>query len=80
MTKSIHQEVTIKASAKKVFDALTDAKQFSAFSGGAPAEIDALEGGSFSCFGGHIKVRNIELMPGKRVLQAWRSVNWGEGV
>ena len=32
VTKSIHQEVTIKASAKKVFDALTDAKQFSAFS------------------------------------------------
>jgi uncharacterized protein YndB with AHSA1/START domain len=28
VTKSIHQEVTIKASAKKVFDALTDAKQF----------------------------------------------------
>ena len=46
MTKPIHQEVTIKASAKKVFDALTDAKQFSAFSGGARAEIDATAGGS----------------------------------
>ncbi len=80
MTKSIHQEVTIKASAKKVFDALTDAKQFSAFSGGAPAEIDAQEGGSFSCFGGHIKGRNIELVPGKRVVQAWRSIKWAEGV
>ena len=80
MTKSIHQEVTIKANAKKVFDALTDAKQFSAFSGGAPAEIDAQEGGSFSCFGGHIKGRNIELVPGKRVVQAWRSVKWIEGV
>jgi uncharacterized protein YndB with AHSA1/START domain len=80
VTKSIHQEVTIKASAKKVFDALTDAKQFSAFSGGAPAEIDAQGGGSFSCFGGHIEGRNIELLAGKRVVQAWRSVKWGEGV
>ena len=80
MTKSIHQEVTIKASAKKVFDALTDAKQFSAFSGGAPAEIDATAGGSFSCFGGHIIGRNIELVPGKRVVQAWRPVKWVEGV
>ncbi len=80
MTKSIHQEVTIKASAKKVFDALTDAKQFSAFSGGAPAEINAQEGGSFSCFGGHIKGRNIEFVPGKRVVQAWLFVKWGEGV
>ena len=39
MTKSIHQEVMIKASARKVFDALTDVTQFSAFSGGAPAEV-----------------------------------------
>jgi uncharacterized protein YndB with AHSA1/START domain len=80
VTKPIHQEVTIKASAKKVFDALTDAKQFSAFSGGAPAEIDAKAGGSFSCFGGHIIGRNIELVPGKRVVQAWRSVKWGDGI
>jgi uncharacterized protein YndB with AHSA1/START domain len=80
VTKSITQEVTIKARAKKVYDALTDAKQFSAFSGGAPAEIDAQEGGSFSCFGGHIKGRNIELVPGKRVVQAWRSVKWADGV
>jgi activator of HSP90 ATPase len=49
-------------------------------SGGAPAEIDAQEGGSFYCFGGHIKGRNIELVPGKRVVQAWRSVKWREGV
>ena len=80
MTKTIHQEVTIKASAKKVFDALTDAKQFSAFTGGAPAEIDAQAGGSFSCFGGQICGRNVELVPGKRVVQAWRAGNWGEGV
>jgi len=80
VTKPIHQEVTIKASAKKVYDALTDAKQFSAFSGGAPAQIDTKAGGSFSCFAGHIIGRNIELVPGKRVVQAWRSVKWGEGV
>jgi uncharacterized protein YndB with AHSA1/START domain len=80
MTKPIHQEVTIRSSAKKIFDALTDAKQFSALSGGAPAEIGATAGGSFSCFGGHIVGRNIELVPGKRVVQAWRSVKWTEGV
>jgi len=80
VTKPIHQEVTIKTSAKKVYDALTDAKQFSAFSGGAPAQIDTKAGGSFSCFGGHIIGRNIELVPGKRVVQAWRSVKWSDGI
>jgi len=80
MTRPIHQEATIRTSAKKIFDALTDAKQFSSFSGGAPAEIDATAGGSFSCFGGHIIGRNIELVPGKRVVQAWRSVTRDDGV
>ena len=80
MTKPIHQEVTIPASAKKVYDALTNAKTFSALSGGAPAEIDATAGGSFSLFGGQIGGRNIELVPGKRVVQAWRAGNWAEGV
>src|ERR1700687_4740079 len=65
MTHSIHQEVTIKASAKKVYDALTDAKQFSAFSGGAPAQIDATAGGSFSCFGGHIIGPKLRVGGGK---------------
>ena len=80
MSKSIHQEVTIAASAKKVYEALTDAQKFSAFTGGAPAEIDAEAGGRFSCFGGQISGRNIELVPDKRVVQAWRAGNWGEGV
>ncbi len=80
MSNQIHQEVIINASASKVFDALTDAKQFSAFTGGAPAEIDSSAGGRFSCFGGQITGRNIELVPGKRVVQAWRVGNWPEGV
>lgn len=80
MSESIHQEVTIRAGAKEVFAALTDAKRFSALSGGTAAEIDARAGGSFSCFGGQIVGRNIELVPGRRVVQAWRAGNWAEGV
>ena len=80
MTKPIHQDVTISASARQVYKALTDAKTFSAVSGGAPTEIEASPGGGFSLFGGQISGRNIELVPGKRVVQAWRAGNWAEGV
>lgn len=80
MTKAIHQEVTIPASAKKVYEALTDAKRFSALSGGVPTDIDAKAGGAFSLFGGQIAGRNIDLVPGKRVVQAWRAGNWEEGL
>ena len=80
MSNSIRQAVIIKASPQRVYDALLDAKQFSAFTGGAPAEIDSNAGGAFSCFGGMITGRNVELVPNQRIVQAWRGGNWPEGV
>ena len=80
MSGSIHQEVVFNASAKRVYNALLDAKEFSEFTGGAPAEINREAGGAFSCFGGVITGRNIELLPDRRIVQAWRAGNWPEGV
>ena len=80
MSQSIHHEVLIKASAERIYVALTDAKQFSAFSGGAPAEISNKDGGTFSMFGGMISGRNVELVPAQRLVQAWRAGNWAEGI
>jgi uncharacterized protein YndB with AHSA1/START domain len=57
MSNSIRQEVIIKASPERIYDALLDAKRFSEFTGGAPAEIDSKPGGAFSCFGGMITGR-----------------------
>jgi len=31
-------------------------------------------------FAGHIVGRNVELVPGQRIVQAWRVVTWPEGV
>jgi len=78
MTGSIHQEVLFDASAAQTYEALTDAARFAAFTG-APAEISGEPGGAFSCFGGMISGRNIELIPGQRVVQAWRAGNWPPG-
>ncbi len=77
---AIHQEVDVKASPERVYGALTEARQFSAFTGGAPAEISLEAGGAFSCFGGKIVGRNLELVPGRRLVQAWRAGSWPEGV
>jgi len=75
----LHQKVDIKASRQKIYDALLDSKQFTAFSG-APAEIHREPGGTFSLFGGLIVGRNIELAPNERIVQAWRPANWEPGV
>jgi activator of HSP90 ATPase len=79
-TATIHQEVSFAASPNRVYEALTQSEQFSKLTGGAPTEISQEAGGTFSCFGGMIAGRNIELVPNQRIVQAWRAGNWEEGV
>jgi len=75
MPEPIHQEVTFAANAQAVYEALTDAKQFSELTQ-APAEIDPAPGGALSLFGGVISGETIEAVPGERLIQAWRVANW----
>lgn len=78
-TKAIHHEVDFAASPLRIYDALLDEKQFKAFSGMA-AQINREAGGLFTIFDGHIAGRNLELVPARRIVQAWRVVPWPEGV
>ena len=89
--EAIHQEVVFKASRKRVYDALTEAKQFDQVvrlsaamqSGMAPAknvtELGREAGDAFSAFGGYITGRIVELVPNERIVQAWRSASWDPG-
>jgi uncharacterized protein YndB with AHSA1/START domain len=90
--EAIHQEVGFTASPMRVYEALTDAKQFDQVVrlsaavksgmalGNKPTEISREAGGAFALFGGHIVGRQIELVPGERIVQAWRTVDWKPGV
>jgi activator of HSP90 ATPase len=89
--EAIHQEAFFKASAKRVYEALTDAQQFQKLellSGvmssldltAKPAVISREPGGSFSIFGAYIVGRQIELVPNQRIVQAWRVMSWDPGV
>lgn len=80
MSTTIRQEVTFQASPERIYAILISSEQFSNATGGAPTDINPEEGGTFSCFGGMILGRNIELVPNKRIVQAWRVANWEEGV
>jgi uncharacterized protein YndB with AHSA1/START domain len=75
----IHQEVRFAAAPARVYAALTSSSEHAAFTG-APAELSSDEGGAFAAYGGHVHGRNIELSPGKRIVQAWRAKTWPEGV
>jgi activator of HSP90 ATPase len=76
---SIHLEVPLPADPQRTYDALLQSAHFTRMTG-APAEIEAREGGAFSCFGGLIVGRQVELVPGRRIVQAWRVANWEPGV
>jgi len=89
--EAIHQEVTFPAGAKRLYEALTGASQFqkmellsaamkSIDETSHPAMINREPGGSFSLFGGYIVGRQIELVPDRRIVQAWRTENWGPGI
>jgi uncharacterized protein YndB with AHSA1/START domain len=77
---NIHQEVTIEASPAAVYGVLTNSAEFTKMTGGRAADIAKDVGGHFTMFGGDIRGRHVELVPGKRVVQAWRSQAWPEGV
>jgi activator of HSP90 ATPase len=90
--ESIHQETVFKASRNRLYEALTDTKQFNEVTKisaakdpgisleKVPTEISREVGGAFTLFGGIILGRHIELVPNTRIVQAWRVVNWDPGV
>jgi activator of HSP90 ATPase len=76
---ALHYDVTFNATPHRIYEILSDSKEFAALTG-LPATIDAREGGAFSIFGGVIVGRNIELVPDQRIVQAWRPAYWEAGV
>ena len=68
---SIQQQTMIPASPAKVYAVLADAAALSALSG-MPGVPGRSAGEEFSAFDGHVTGRQIELVPGERIVQAWR--------
>src|SRR5437868_8486416 len=78
MSDEIRQDVQFDAEPERVYRALTDQDEFAKLTN-ASAEIGRAPGEAFTCFGGVITGRQIELSPGRRIVQAWRAGNWPEG-
>jgi uncharacterized protein YndB with AHSA1/START domain len=78
MTKTIEHTVLIRATPARVYDALMNEKKHSQFTG-EPAKIGPKAGAAFSCYGRYITGFTLELKPGKRIVQAWRSQGWPDG-
>jgi activator of HSP90 ATPase len=88
---AIHQEMAFKTSPAHLYRLLTDPRRFdkvvarskamrSMAIKPSPCVIDAHPGGAFALFGGYITGRQLELAPGVRIIQTWRSAGWPEHI
>jgi uncharacterized protein YndB with AHSA1/START domain len=83
MCKTIKQRVKFKADPATVYDLLADSRKHSAFTG-RQAVISREIGGAFSIGESDIESDvtgiNVDLVPGRRIVQAWRHRRFPEGI
>lgn len=74
----ITQRVTLDAPPSEVFEMLMNGRRHARFTG-EPARIGRPVGASFSAYGGYITGVNVEIVPNRRIVQAWRGSDWPKG-
>ena len=79
MCKTIKQRVKFAAPPAAVYDLLADSSKRSAVTG-RKATISRKIGGAFSADGNEVSGVNVDLVPGKRIVQAWRHRKFPEGI
>ena len=75
MTPTIQQSVRLPASPKQLFDTYLDSKMHTAVTGGK-ARISRKAGAKFTACNGVLSGRNLLIVPGRMIVQAWRSVHF----
>jgi activator of HSP90 ATPase len=78
MTKAIQQTATFRASPEVLYELYMNSKKHSAATG-APARLSRKVGGRFTAHGGALNGRNLLLVPGKMIVQSWRSTMFKKG-
>lgn len=78
MCRPVHHEVEFSVPPRDVYDAYLDSRRHARFTGQA-ARLSRREGGSFTAGDSYISGYNVELVPARRIVQAWRASEWPEG-
>ena len=75
MPKLVKQSVTLPAPARSLYAMYINPKTHRAITGGKVV-ISARRGSKFSAFGGLLHGRTLHTVPGRLIVQAWRSANF----
>lgn len=79
MCKTIKHRVRFKASPQTIYDLLADSGKRTEVTG-REAVLSGEVGGKFSTDGGQVTGVNVDLVPGRRLVQAWRREDFPEGI
>ena len=79
MCKTIKQRVKFKADPATIYDLLADSRKQTAVTG-RRSIISTKIGGPFSIGENEVTGINVDLVPGRRIVQAWRHRRFPEGV
>jgi uncharacterized protein YndB with AHSA1/START domain len=71
----IEQSITFKATPAVLYELFMDSAKHSAATG-MPAKISRKVGGTWSAFGKMLVGKNLALVPGRMIVQSWRSTGW----
>src|SRR5215471_14069362 len=66
---------TLPASADEIYQAWLDSRAHSEMTGGEARQSDQ-PGAAVSAWGDYITGRNLELVPGERIVQSWRTTHF----
>lgn len=75
MTYDFTLSAVIPAAPRAIYDAWLDSRGHSAMTGSA-AKMSTKVGAKVTAWGGYISGRNLELVPGKRIVQSWRTTQF----
>ena len=75
MPKNVITAANLPASPERLYDMYLDPKLHAAFTG-KPVTIEARVGAPFRAFDGALSGMILYVVPKKRIVQAWRSVNF----
>jgi activator of HSP90 ATPase len=76
--KLVKQAVTLPAPAKELYAMYLNPRTHKAITGGKVV-ISARSGSKFSAFNGMLRGRTLYTVPGRLIVQAWRSSGWKKG-
>ena len=79
MCKTIKHKVRFKIPPETIYDLLADSQKRTEVTGRKAFMSDKV-GGTFSTDAGQVTGVNVDLVPGRRLVQAWRRMDFPEGI